>query len=58
MRKLKPCPFCGNDEDVSLADNGRDGWQIFCPNCCACLDWVDKDEVVEIWNTRVKEANK
>ena len=67
MRKLKPCPFCGNKEVVPLCFNDYcmtetvydesegDGkpW-IHCYGCDS--DWnSDMDDAIEAWNRRTSD---
>ena len=50
-KKLKPCPFCGEDEDLYLSVH-----EVLCGNCGGNAGSFGKTEDVnnEIWNKRWK----
>ena len=53
--KLKPCPFCGGEFDLS--NNGvKQGdkwlWSAECLNCGCFMDDKDKDNLIKRVNTR------
>lgn len=51
MSEIKPCPFCGNSEDLVI--RGRVLSYIYCWNCGAESGLADsKDEAIEAWNQR------
>ena len=62
--KLKPCPFCGNnDRRVGIRRMGNKGYKIICGKCgaggsyVAIKDWHDnkmiaQGQAIEAWNTR------
>lgn len=61
--KLKPCPFCGNNEitiTVRIGKNGfRDRYAVLCDygdgGCGAESGWYhSKEEAVFAWNQRKK----
>ncbi len=64
MRKLKPCPFCGNRAELKIrrGDYGYtpDYYKVKCISCGAEIsevsgDYVDLTElVIGKWNTRVE----
>ncbi len=55
--KLKPCPFCGN-EDLRTAFNNNEYQFIECEPCGLCLERVSKDEIIKAWNMRVESEVK
>lgn len=52
MKELKPCPFCGSENIVTV------GYTIFC-NDCGCKIETDgfetEEQAIEMWNTGVME---
>ena len=66
-QKLKPCPFCGNDNIcICVAeihngvpcDDGKHYYQAMCCSCgCVVDNWDNrtKEDVVKAWNKRVCE---
>lgn len=56
--KIKPCPFCGESEEILVEEyTHRVGprWRIFCYNCMAGIDrgWDQSPyPLIELWNTR------
>lgn len=58
---LAPCPFCGRTPVFIFRDIERNcGWDIACKTFDCYLesgaDWHHhKDEIVLMWNTRVKQ---
>lgn len=57
--KLKPCPFCGND-NIDIIQYCKNGIRIFCLKCHAkfegkvrkfSLEWI-KNQLIKQWNTR------
>ena len=61
-RKLKPCPFCGNEPTI-IVRKGKDGWRdrysVLCDyehgGCGAESGWYHYEtEAVESWNKRVR----
>ncbi len=52
--KLKPCPFCGENDDLWVSVHG-----ITCGNCGARAGSQDKTEAIsrEIWNTRTQKTD-
>ena len=52
MKKLKPCPFCGNDEAFIAKED--DGYYPTCGECpCSLLNLYDSEaEAREAWNVR------
>lgn len=50
MSELKPCPFCGSDQDVYWSDAVS---YIACGRCGALgPDGDDEAEIARLWNTR------
>ena len=60
-RKLKPCPFCSN-QDIKLAEGTRlDGRKIvyaYC-DCCGCIgaSYTSKKDAQAAWNDRGEIVN-
>lgn len=58
--ELKPCPFCGGKADIVDVVNDRPGIKIICNRCgistkdCFSLDIKDYENMIELWNRRVK----
>lgn len=59
--KLKPCPFCGNDDPTITMRKGKDGWRdryaVLCDyednGCGAEGPWYHTErEAVDAWNRR------
>lgn len=59
--KVKPCPFCGEAEEIVLEEYETkvgNRWRIF---CCGCMAGIDrgydqkKYDLIEAWNKRNKE---
>ena len=62
-RELKPCPFCGGEGKLKVADGILDDFTMFycyCPNgkCIAGgTDWFkSREEAIEAWNTRAERT--
>ncbi len=58
---LKVCPFCGEEASLDygslLGDSyseGSDVYSVSCDNCEAYLYDDDKNNVIELWNTRTE----
>ena len=54
-KKLKPCPFCGENRKVVLMiEKSSDGlWRIRCDNCGCRTQWMDNEkQAIRAWNTR------
>jgi len=45
-RKLKPCPFCGNNKEIKYVNDFYGLWVFWCPSCHA--QTASEDD----WNTR------
>ena len=61
--ELKPCPFCGSEGKLKVADGILDDYTMFycyCPNgkCIAGgTDWFrSREEAIEAWNTRAERT--
>jgi len=63
--KLLPCPFCGNEKNIAMANEKHDhsgGYFIACPACDAStgLRYAMGDDprplLVEQWNRRAPDA--
>lgn len=61
MSELKPCPFCGEKENVSIVENVEESLHgIMCGTCLSSgpmysTETTDTDIPIDAWNTRVKE---
>lgn len=58
--RLKPCPFCGNDESsgvhLETVWGGEEKFRVFCEYCgVSTWDFDDKDKAIKAWNTRGEE---
>ena len=57
--ELKPCPFCGHKISAPYwEDFGTDDsyYVIECGYCGAMMYDNDEDEVVDLWNSRVRRC--
>lgn len=59
MPELKPCPFCGETEDLSK--NSCGSWDVGCTNgkcamCARSFGFDTKEEAIKAWNTRAKRT--
>lgn len=59
LREVKPCPFCGEAEEIYFEEylhaSGK-RWRILCPNCMAGIDrGYDQNPgpLLDAWNKRV-----
>ena len=57
VTRLKPCPFCGNDEysgvHLETIWDGEEKFRVFCESCgVSTWDFNDKDTAIKVWNTR------
>ncbi len=56
--KIKPCPFCGETEEIAVEEYEHGAglrWRIFCCNCMAGIDrGYDQSPypLIDLWNTR------
>lgn len=64
IARLKPCPFCGNDDPTIRIFKGKDGWRdryaVLCnydEGGCGAESGVyhSEAEAIESWNRRVGE---
>lgn len=60
MGKLKPCPFCGEDEDCGVRIilnaylNGIERYAVMCEACgVETYGYETPKEAIVAWNTRV-----
>lgn len=50
-KDLKPCPFCGEKEDIRVTNWGL--WRFWCAKCLAkSCDKLSEKEAIEAWNRR------
>ena len=57
VTRLKPCPFCGNDEcsgvHLETTWDGEEKFRVFCEYCgVSTWDFNNKDTAIKAWNTR------
>ena len=60
MKKLKPCPLCGNQAQAFEATEGRMA-NVCCMSPVICgvkIVGFYLDEIVERWNTRYHEGRQ
>lgn len=66
MKKLKPCPFCGEvgalevrEEEHFCGCPGKNKWKsVYCPPCGTTgPSHCRKDQAVKAWNWRAKEVS-
>ena len=58
MIKLKPCPFCGEDEKIKIMKTAGKApvYFVYCGNCVAVSgSSFSEADVVIYWNTRAYE---
>ena len=54
--KLKPCPFCNSEVEISQAEDGT--CYIECPYChIRALNWKEKGPLIMFWNSRAIPEN-
>ncbi|HUS89670.1 MAG TPA: Lar family restriction alleviation protein [Desulfosporosinus sp.] len=56
--KLKPCPFCGGEADVSIGHNGENEELIYveCVSCAGMANMYKyRAEAITAWNARTKD---
>lgn len=60
LREVKPCPFCGEAEEIYFEEYLHTGvgkrWRILCPNCMAGIDrGYDQNPgpLLDAWNKRI-----
>lgn len=56
--ELKPCPFCGESEYVTIQKMlTREYWYVHCGNCrCRTAQYLDRQEAIEAWNRRADDG--
>lgn len=59
MKKLKKCPFCGNDDVgvtvASIGEENGDSLYVECSNCGAGGPWYGiktEENAIKMWNNR------
>lgn len=59
MDELKPCPFCGGDNQVLFMAFFTEDWAVGCNDCsCQGPTTVEsKEEAIEKWNDRKGTIN-
>lgn len=62
MRKLEPCPFCGNKNISFLEHEDDDGEMSYAAMCGSCLNQTafmsKKAFVISAWNRRYEQDSK
>jgi Lar family restriction alleviation protein len=55
-KKLKPCPFCGEEANDGYRNPALGCWYVSCPACHAVGPLEStKEEATASWNRRAKE---
>ena len=59
MHDLKPCPFCGTDDELVIEEDERKlSWRVYCDTCGLHTDdYPTREHAVSAWNTRPIEDN-
>lgn len=56
QKELKPCPFCGEKDDVKLMERDDGGCFVMCYNCITAttpvIPCASEELAVEAWNRR------
>ena len=63
--KLKPCPFCGNEPQMTIIEPHTHRFAIFMPNysggafvecfsCTASISASNKADAIKKWNNRIE----
>lgn len=52
--ELKPCPFCGG-KAVLVRLGERDDYYVVCEDCIVCTDYMSKEKVINVWNSRARD---
>ena len=58
--KLKPCPFCGGEAEISVCIPPSHGsqvtFEVWCSNenCVSRKIFLTRSEAIEAWNRRVQ----
>lgn len=52
---MKPCPWCGEDDDLEVIQNGEDAFVHckFCGSCgpvCNTINCSSESGAIELWN--------
>jgi NMD protein affecting ribosome stability and mRNA decay len=55
MSELKPCPFCGRDDDLHVTVH-----EVMCGNCGASVGSMCKTKEIniDIWNNRISNREE
>lgn len=56
MKKLKPCPICGNagHMEITIASFGQKYYSVRCWNCdLRTGNWITADAAEDAWNLRI-----
>ena len=59
MKKLKPCPFCGNHRLSFITGAATPQFAVLCEECGQTSGWWDtQNKAIEEWNRRAKTQNE
>lgn len=57
MDELKPCPFCGSDEDIRVVSEYSEAFYVYCLTCTSCgPSGATSQEAIEAWNRRTGDS--
>ena len=63
--KLKPCPFCGGDAEITVAlEAGTNAFKVACCNCLAssavvfAVEESPEPRLIQFWNTRALNSKE
>lgn len=57
--KLKPCPFCGGEAELTNVAIIPNAITVRCKECNCNVNWFCKEqEAIEAWNRRISNEKK
>lgn len=56
MEELKPCPFCGENNNVCDRWLGSNSYDVWCVHCSASINGNSREEAIIKWNTREQRS--